>query len=321
MVVNCVVYRRGEKIAEIPVDQIRSHLAADGCFIWVALREPDVEELEFLKQEFDLHELAVQDALNGHQRPKLEEYGSLIFVVLRTVEAEGAELLEGEVAVFVGPRFVVSVRRHTRQGFADVRSRTELEPDLLRHGPPFVLYTLMDAIVDRYFPVVDALADEIEQVEDRIFSGETTRAQVEALYGLKRKVATLEHAAGPLLEVTGKLYGGRVPAGYAGLHEYFRDIHDHLLRLQQATDKLRETVSTSVSVNLSLITLQENEVTKRLASYAALVAVPTLVAGIYGMNFEYMPELRSPFGYPLALLAMVAIDGYLVFRFRKARWL
>ena len=213
-----------------------------------------------------------------------------------------------------------AVRRQSLRGFGDVRRRCEDEPDLLRHGPAYVLYALMDAIVDRYFPVVDALTEEIEVLEERIFAGTTTRGNIEALYGLKRKLMTLDHAGGPLLEVTGKLHGGRVPPTCFNLQEYFRDVHDHLVRLQQSIDNLRDSVSTAISVNLALVNLQENEIVKRLAAYASLIAVPTLIAGIYGMNFDYMPELRMFWGYPVALALMVGADLYLVYRFRKAKW-
>ncbi len=179
----------------------------------------------------------------------------------------------------------------------------------------------MDTVVDRYFPVLDALTEEIEGIEERIFAGQTTRVQIEELYSLKRKLMTLDHATVPLLEVAGKLHGGRVPPICSGLHDYFRDVYDHLLRLQQSIDSLRDMVATAISVNLSLITLQENEVTKRLAAYAALVAVPTMVAGVYGMNFANMPELQWAYGYPTALATMVVIDIYLVFRFKKAKWM
>ena len=321
MLVNCVAYRRGERVADIPISDIRSHLADPGCFVWVALKDPAPEEVERLQEEFNLHELAVEDASRGHQRPKIEEYGSSIFVVLHMIEAEGEELLTGEVAIFVGPQYVVSVRRNSRQGFIEVRRRCEEEPDLLKHGPAYVLYALMDTVVDRYFPLIDRLTREIEDIEERIFASTTTRAQVEALYTFKQRLMVLDHAINPLLEVTSKLHGGRVPPMCAGLQDYFRDVYDHLQRLKQSTDNLRDMVSTALSVNLSLITLQENEVTKRLAAYAALVAVPTMIAGVYGMNFRHMPELDWAYGYPMAVAAMVAIDLYLVFRFRKAKWL
>ena len=320
MLVNCVAYRDGERVADIPLHQIRSTLDQGNTFVWVALKDPDDEELRTLEEEFDLPELAVEDAHHGHQRPKLEEYGQALFVVLHVIERAGDELTHGEIAVFVGPTYIVSVRRDTEAGFADVRRRCELEPELLRHGPAYVLSALMDAVVDRYFPILDALTEEAEDIEERIFSGQNTRAQIEALYLLKRKLMLLDRAIGPLLEVTGKLHGGRVPPVCAGLDDYFRDVFDHLLRLKQSEENLRDMATTVMSVNLSLITIQENEVTKRLAAYAALVAVPTLIAGVYGMNFDVMPELQWRWGYPAALAAMVLIDAYLVYRFRKAGW-
>jgi magnesium transporter len=321
VLVNCVAYQRGQKVADIPIGEIRAHLADPGCFVWVALKDPEPAEVERLQEEFDLHELAVEDASRGHQRPKIEEYGASIFVVLHMIEAQGEDLRTGEVAIFVGPQYVISVRRETTQGFTEVRRRCEDEPDLLRHGPAYVLYALMDTVVDRYFPLIDTLTREIEEIETRIFASNTTRAQVEALYNFKQRLMVVDHAIGPLLEVTSKLHGGRVPPLCAGLHDYFRDVYDHLQRLKQSTDQLRDMVGTALSVNLSLITLQENEVTKRLAAYAALVAVPTMVAGVYGMNFSHMPELDWTYGYPLALGVMALIDLYLVYRFRKAKWL
>ena len=321
MIVNCVVYDRGQKLSDIPLTEVRSHLVRPGCFVWVALKDPEPAELAALQDEFSLHELAIEDAQKGHQRPKMEEYGSSLFIVLHLVEPSGEDLQTGEVSIFVGQQYIVSVRRDAQLGFADVRRRCEREPELLQHGPAYVLYALMDNVVDRYFPVLDRLSAEIEEIEERIFAGQTTRAQIEALYLLKRKLMTLDHATQPLLEVAGKLHGGRVPPICAGLHDYFRDVYDHLMRLGQSIDNMRDMVSTAISVNLSLITLQENEVTKRLAAYAALVAVPTMVAGVYGMNFSNMPELSWAYGYPSAVAAMVLIDLYLVYRFRKAKWM
>ena len=321
MIVNCVAYDRGQKLSDIPLTDVRSHLARRDCFVWVALKDPEPDELALLQEEFALHELAIEDAQKGHQRPKIEEYGSSLFIVLKLVEYIDGELQTGEVSIFVGPQYIVSVRRDAQHGFADVRRRCEQEPELLQHGPAYVLYALMDNVVDRYFPVMGALTAEIEEVEERIFSGQTTRTQIETLYSLKRKLMLLSHVTQPLLEVTGKLHGGRVPPICAGLHDYFRDVYDHLLRLGQSLDNMRDMVTTAISVNLSLITLQENEVTKQLAAYAALVAVPTLIAGVYGMNFADMPELKWQYGYPATLAAMAVIDLYLVYRFRKAKWM
>jgi magnesium transporter len=321
VLVNCVAYQDGRKLADIGVNQIRSYVSRPECFVWVALRDPEPAELEHMQEEFGLHELAVEDARHGHQRPKIEEYGASLFVVLHMVEMAGDDLVVGEVAIFVGSNYVLSVRSGTRRGFADVRARCEQEPDLLRHGSAYVLYALMDAVVDRYFPVLAALESEIEEIERRIFASQTTRANIEALYAFKQKLMTLKHAAGPLFEATGKLYGGRVPQLCAALQDYFRDVSDHLVRLNQSIDSLRDTVTTAISVNLSLVAVQESEVTKRLAAYAALVAVPTMIAGLYGMNFQHMPELNWPFAYPIVLGAMIAIDVWLFHRFRKAKWL
>ncbi len=321
MLVNCVAYEKGQRVADISVGEIKAYLSRPECIVWVAIKDPDAGELDALKQEFNLPELAVEDAQHGHQRPKLEEYDGLLFVVMQPIERDGDDLCVGEVSVFVGHRFVLTVRRVTTEGFAAVRRRTEHEPDLLMHGPPYVLYAIMDTIVDRYFPIVESVTERIETIEERIFAGQTTRDNIEALYELKRQLTTLKHATGPLLEVTGKLHGGRVPPTCAGLHDYFRDVYDHLVRLNQSIDSLRDVVTTATAVNLSLIQIQENEVTKRLAAYAALIAVPTMVAGIYGMNFKHMPELDWKFGYPLVMGIVLVIDCYLVYRFRKARWL
>jgi magnesium transporter len=321
MLVNCVAYTHGEKLADIPVADISERLKSPDCFVWVALKDPDESELAAVKEEFGLHDLAVEDARHGHQRPKLDEYANPIFIVMHLIEPRGDDLHTGEMAVFVGPQYVVSVRRDTEQGFADVRRRCEHEPQLMQHGAGFVLYALMDTVVDRYVPILESLTEEFEEVETRIFSGQTTREQVEQLYDLKRKLMVLDHAVVPLIEVAGKLHGGRVPAVCSTLPDYFRDVYDHLLRLKQSIDNLRDMLTTAVSVNLSLITLQETEFTKQLAAYAALVAVPTAIAGVYGMNFRNMPELDWVWGYPMALALMVGIDLYLVYRFRKANWL
>jgi magnesium transporter len=202
-----------------------------------------------------------------------------------------------------------------------VRARCEREPELLQHGSGYVLYALMDAVVDRYIPVLDAVENELEALEEQIFTGKAPRENIESLYYVKQKLMTLKHATGPLLDASGRLFGGRVPQTCAGLGEYFRDVYDHLVRLNQSLDTLRDTVTTAIQVNLAMITIGESEVTKRLAAYAALVAVPTMIAGIYVLNFERMPELNWAYGYPLSIAVMAAIDAYLFYRFRKAGWL
>ncbi len=321
MLVNCVAYQEGRKLADIDKSQIGEYLARPGTFVWVALKDPTDPELQEMQKQFSLHPLAVEDASHGHQRPKVEEYGDQLFVVMTTID----EFKVGEVHVFVGPNFILSVRHRTQRGFQDVRARCEREPVLLRNGSGYVLYALMDAVVDRYFPVLEALEMELEAIEANLFGATTTaasaRQSIESLYYVKQQLTTLKHATAPLLEYTGKLFGGRVPQVCSGLGEYFRDIYDHLIRLNQSIDAERDTVTTAVQVNLAMITIGENEVTKRLASYAALVAVPTMIAGVYGMNFKNMPELAWTYGYPMAVALMFGIDAWLWFRFKKAGWL
>jgi len=321
MLVNCVAYEHGKKLADIAKSEIHDYLARPGCFVWVALRETTDAELEEMQRAFELHALAVEDARHGHQRPKIEEYGDELFVVVHTIEIAVEELRVGEVSIFTGPNYVLSVRNRSEQGFLGVRARCEREPELLSHGSGYVLYALMDAVVDRYFPVLDAVETELESLEEKVFSGKSPRDNIEALYYVKQKLMTLKHAVGPLLEASGKLYGGRVPQVCAGMGEYFRDVYDHLLRLNQSIDSLRDTVGTATQMNLAMVQIGESEVTKRFAAYAALVAVPTMIAGVYGMNFETMPELKWDYGYYLVVGAMVVIDIVLFWRFRKARWL
>jgi magnesium transporter len=283
--------------------------------------------MDEMAREFGLHELAVEDASKGHQRPKIEEYGDSLFAVLHPAEMlpvgdkGDCELNIGEVDIFVGHSYVLTVRHRTQIGFSAVRARTEREPELLRHGAGFVFYALIDNVVDRYFPVLDHIETRLETAEDELFSSASTRRKIEELYALKRQLMALKHAVAPLMEAVGKLFGGRVPQLCHGTQEYFRDVYDHLARINGTIDSTREMLTTAIQVNLALIGISDNEVTKRLAAYGALITVPTLIAGIYGMNFKNMPELNWSVGYPLAIFCMVAIDALLFIRFRRAKWL
>ena len=241
--------------------------------------------------------------------------------MIHTVEIDGEELRIGEINIFVTARYVLTIRKNSDRNLTEVRTRCENEPTHMQYGTGYILYALMDAIVDRYFPIIDGIASQLEHIEDRIFAGESARQNIESLYYLKQQLVTLKHATAPLLEAVGKLYGGRVPAVCAGLDDYFRDVADHLVRINQLIDATRDMVATAISVSLAMITVQDTEVTKQLAGYGALVAVPTMIAGIYGMNFQHMPELSWTWGYPMAVLSMVIIDLYLFYRFRKSRWL
>ncbi len=322
MLINCVAYQQGSKLADIPIAEISDYLKRPGCFVWVALRDASDDELARMQDEFDLHDLAVEDAMHGHQRPKIEEYGHGVFAVLHLIEyGPTDELISGELHLFAGPNFVLSVRNRSTQGFLGVRERCEREPELLQQGAGFVLYALMDAVVDRYFPLADVLETELETIEGRIFERGAGRSNVERLYELKRKVTTLRHAVAPLLDAVGKLYGGRVPPVCQASEHHFRDVADHLARLQTTIDTIRDTIGTAIQVNLSMVTIEENDVTKKLAAWAGIFAVATFFVGIWGMNFEHMPELHSPWGYPAALAVIAGTCGLMFWRFRRVGWL
>jgi magnesium transporter len=322
MLINCVAYQQGNKLADIPVEAIGEYVHKPECFVWVALKDPGDDELTEMQRQFGLHDLAVEDARHGHQRPKIEEYGDTVFTVMHSVEYSPTdELHVGEVCVFVGHNFVLSVRSRSNQGFLGVRARAEREPHLLRHGSSFVFYALMDAVVDRYFPVIDEMESELETIEDQIFVRGSAGQNIQRLYALKRRVGVVRHAVTPLMEATGKLYGGRVPQVCERSQDYFRDVFDHLARCNATLDALRETIATAIQVNLSMVTIEESETTKQLAAWAGIFAVATAFVGIWGMNFEHMPELKWAWGYPFALIVMVSVCGVMYWRFRKSGWL
>jgi magnesium transporter len=325
MLVNCAAYQNGRKLGDVAIDDINHYRGMPDCFVWVALNEPGAEELQQMMDRFGLHELAIEDIQDGHERPKIEEFGDSLFSVLHTVELDkDGELLTGSVNIFVGSDYVLSVRNRTSHGFQPVRARCEREPELLKNGPAFVMYALIDNVVDRYFPVLEALSAELDDLEERIFErngSAAARTIVEDLYSLKRRLVLMHHHTSPLLEAVSKLYGGRMPSLCVGMQEYFRDIYDHLQRIVKIIDGRREMVITAIQVNLGMISLAESEVTKRLGSFAALFAVPTMIAGIYGMNFHKIPELDWTYGYPACITVMLLVDICLWWRFRKAGWL
>jgi magnesium transporter len=322
MLINCVVYQEGKKLSDIPVEDISDYIDKPDRFVWVALRDATDTELATMQEEFGLHELAVEDASRGHQRPKVEEYGDTLFVVVQTLELDAqGQILAGEVDVFVGRNFVLTVRNRSGRSLLGVRERSEREPHLLRHGAGFVLYAVMDAVVDRYFPIIEALEVALETAEAQIFEPGSVRQNVKRLYALKQRVTIVKHAVTPLLESTAKLWSGRVPAVCEDNREYFRDVYDHLLRINASLDSLRDTIGTAIQVNLSMVTIEESEITKQLAAWAGIFAAATAFAGIWGMNFEHMPELKWTYGYPLAL-GIIALTCVLLYRrFKRAGWL
>ena len=321
MLINCVAYENGVRLTDLTVEEISDYLKRPECFVWVALRDATPEELDKMKEEFSLHELAVEDARHGHQRPKLEEYGESVFVVMHLLEFNNGESNLGELNVFVGPNYLLSVRNRSQQHFVEVRERCERERHLLKEGSGFVLYALMDAVVDRYFPIIDQLESELEEIEEQIFNKGAARSNIEQLYSLKRKIMVLKHVVAPLMEVAGKLASSRGLVVCPNIRDYFRDVYDHLLRIDAAVDTVRDTIGTAIQVNLSIGAIESNEVSKRLAAWAGIFAVATALAGIWGMNFEHMPELKWEYGYPLAMLTIFLACLVLYIRLKRIGWL
>lgn len=321
MPMNCVIYRDGTRVGDEPMTEVGKYLGQLGCLVWLGLSDPTPDDLEGLRRRFNLHPLAAQDAARDHQRPKLDEYDDDLFVVMQLMRASDGALGQGQLAILAGPGYVVTARRRSKQSFENVRDRCEREPKLLSSGAGYVLYALMDEVVDRYVPVLESLQADLESIEEQIFVPGAARSNLQRLYALKRKALVLEHTVGSMLQFAGKLYGERAPTVCRGLQPYYRDIGDHLARIGAALDTIRETIATAITVNLSLVTIEQGEVTKRLAAWAAIFAVATAFAGIWGMNFEHMPELKLTWGYPMALVLIISSGAYMWRRFRQAEWL
>jgi magnesium transporter len=324
MVVNCASYADGCRVSNIPVEDISEVLKVPGQFVWVGLHEPDEALLRQIQQEFGLHDLAVEDALRAHQRPKLEEYGDGLFVVLRTARLdEGADdhIALGETHIFVGPRYLVSVRHGASLSYAEVRARCEASPRLLKKGPGFVLYAIMDFVVDHYFPIVNQLEDRLDGIEEEIFSGVPDRTAIERIYDLKRDLLVAKRAVSPLVDMCNRLMRFDLATIPEDTQPYFRDVYDHAIRINEAIDTLRELVTSALEAKLSLVSVEQSDITKQLAAWAAIIAVPTMIAGVYGMNFEFMPELTWRYGYHSVVAVMLSACGLLYWRFRKAGWL
>ncbi len=321
MVVNCIAYKNGARVGPVTIEDISDVLKQDGTFVWLGLHEPDQALLLKIQEEFGLHELAIEDALHAHQRPKLEEYGDSLFVVLQTGQLQEKEIHFGETLIFVGRRFLVSVRHGPSLSYAKVRERCELTIDRMAQGPGFALYAIMDFVVDNYRPIVDSLHERLETIEASIFKQRFSQDLLQDLYELRRQLILLQQAAEPLLEICNTLVRFHNDIIPKEARAYFRDIHDHVRSVVQSTNNMREMLTTAMQVNLSLVTVGQNEVVKKLAGWGAILAIPTMVFSLYGMNFEHMPELEWKLGYPLVILVVVIGCLWVYRRLKRARWL
>jgi magnesium transporter len=320
-VVNCVVYDRAGVRRDISLDEISNVLAVDdGSFVWIGLYEPEEDVLDKLQEEFCLHDLAVEDAHNAHQRPKLENYGDSIFIAVNTAQVVDTHIRYGETHVFLGRRYLVTVRHGASLSYAPARARVERDPEMLALGPSYGLYAVLDAIVDNYLPIVDEFKNTLIELEQDVFSETFRREIVMRLYDLKRELTYMRVAVTPMQDVLSQLVRPN-PFVPEEVRLYFRDVLDHSVRINDSVDVLRDMLSTALSVNQSLVTVAQGEVVKRLAGWAALLAVPTLVASWYGMNFDHMPELHGRWSYPI-LIGATVVSVLVLYRYlKKVRWL
>ena len=324
MIVDCAVYENGRRRdggVELhdAYDAVRGR---DDAWVWIGLHEPGADEFDSVAREFELHELAVEDAIKAHQRPKLEIYGHTIFLVLRTAcympDTEDVEL--GQIMLFVGPGFIVSVRHGPATDLHPVRLQLEERSELLRCGPSAVLHAIVDKVVDDYLPVVRGVADDVEEVEKAVFSPDRNNV-TERIYKLKRETVELHRATDPLIEPLTRLVRDDHDVVHDDVQPYFRDVLDHVKRANESVESLRELLNGILDANLAQVSVRQNEDMRKITAWAGIAAIPTVIGAIYGMNFEHMPELRWTFGYPLVLIVMAVLCLFIYRRFKRAGWL
>jgi len=323
VIVDCAVYEDGKRQpGSLSLDELAEACHRKNAFVWIGLYEPTAEEFDAVQREFELPDLAVEDAISAHQRPKLDVYDTCIFVVLKTAryvdETEAVEL--GEIQMFVGTDFIVHVRHGEASPLTDVRHRVDHRPDLLSVGPGAVAHAIVDKVVDDYLPVMAGLENDIREVEFQVFS-ESEENPVERIYKLKREVLELHEATVPLVGPLDGLATGRYAWSQQELTEYFRDIYDHLLRVVEQVATARDLLTSVLEANLTRVSVRQNEDMRKISAWDAIAAVPTMIAGVYGMNFEHMPELEWTFGYPLIVGFMALVCAFMYRQFRRSGWL
>jgi magnesium transporter len=322
MVVNCVAYSAGgKKLRDITIDEISDVLQKPDHFVWVGLHEPDESLLEKLREEFDLHELAVEDAHSAHQRPKIEVYGDSLFIAVHTAQEVNCKIEFGETHIFLGPRYLVTVRHGASLSYSPARARCEREPEMLAFGPSYALYAVLDFIVDNFQPMVRAFRAELSALEEEIFAHDFRRETLERLYDLKKELVTLRLAIAPMQDILNQLMRFYPNLIREEIRLYFRDVFDHVVRVKEASDTMSEMVNSAMSVNLAMVAYGQGEVVKRLAGWAALLAVPTLVASWYGMNFHHIPELEGEYNYFIVIGVTLVASTALYAALRRAKWL
>jgi magnesium transporter len=325
VIVDCAMYEDGQRRSgDLGLEAAAKAACDPGAgFVWLGVHEPTADEFDAVRREFDLHELAVEDAVEAHERPKLELYGETLFIVLKTVRYIDHEevIRSGEIMLFVNPTFVITVRHGEGSDLHPVRERIEKRPDLLRCGPGAVLHAVIDRVVDDYEPAVQGLEIDIQQVEEQVFAEDTAKNPAARIYNLEREVLEFQRAVTPLSAPVDRLARGHFDLISPELRDYFRDVHDHVLRVSGRVESFRELLGSALQANLTQVTVRQNADMRRISAWVAILAVPTMVAGVYGMNFEHMPELSWRYGYPAVVIATLLGCVLLYRRFRRAGWL
>jgi len=322
MVVNCVVYRHGKREEHVDVADISEVLKEDKSFVWLGLYQPDPAFMQTLQQEFSLHELAIEDTLVAHQRPKIEQYGDSVFIVVKTAHLDdGQRISFGETHFFLGKNFLITVRHGSAEGYAGIRSKAEKNHALLCEGPGYAFYCILDFIVDHYSQITASLSERIADLEDGMFTTRFDSKTLENVYHIRRELLALRNAALPVTEICPQLVRFHDDIIPKNLHAYLRDVQDHAHHVMIDAEDMRETLTSAMQVNLALVSVQQSEVNKKLAGWGAILIVPTIIFSMYGMNFPDMPELHTHFGYPAVLVVTLIICGVMWSRLKKAGWL
>ncbi|WP_411705946.1 magnesium/cobalt transporter CorA [Edaphovirga cremea] len=321
MIVNSMVYRTGSHGESINVDDISEIIHEKDAFIWLGLWQPEPSFMYKVQEEFSLHELAIEDALNAHQRPKIERYGESLFIVVKTVRRAQENTEFGETHFFVGRNFLITIRHGKSDGYAPIRERVSENPAMLVHGPGYPLYCILDFIVDGYSELTVSLSEKISEMEDAMFRSEFDRSAVQTVYSMRHQLLELRNAAVPVEDICTQLIRLHNEIIPKPLQAYIRDVQDHARHVVTDADDMREMLTSAMHVNLALVTVQQNEVVKKLAGWGAVLAIPTVIFSLYGMNFDFMPELHSRFSYPVVLAATLCSCVLLWNKLKRSGWL
>lgn len=321
MSMNFSVYRQASRLTDVSFNTISDILREPDTFVWLTIRDPSPAQLKKIQAQFQLHELAVEDASSAHQRPKLEEYGDTLFLAIHTAKLKGEEAEYGELHAFVSAKFVILIQHGGAIRYDRVQTRCESSPTLFKDGPGFALYAVLDYLVDQFIHMAGHLQKQLDELESAIFKSRLNAPLIEKLYDLKRDVARLHNAAAPIADICAELVRLHPDIVTKDLLPYFRDVQDHVERITRGTVMLRDALSDAMQVNLALITVRQNEVVQRLAGWGAILAIPTMVFSMYGMNFKHMPEYNWELGYPITLLVTAYACRELYLKLKASGWL